>query len=73
MKNMVLSGKVLGIVTIVAWGLGFLMYGSILGDALRFLGTICLVLTIIAFVREWRNRKKQQIVPKYNTPPEPQA
>lgn len=72
MKNMVLSGKVLGIVTVVAWGLGFLMSGSIIGDFLSLLGTICFILTIIAFIREWRNRKKL-VVPKYNTPPGPQA
>lgn len=61
MKNITLSGKVLGLFTLVAYGLSFLLgRDTVIGSALSVLGLLLLLFTIIAFVREWRNRRKQK-------------
>lgn len=51
-----LSVKVLFISTIISWVLVYII-GGIIGDALRLLAVILLLMTIIAFFREMGNKK----------------
>ncbi len=62
MKNTTLKGKTLGILTIAAYGLSFLIgRENVIGSALSLLGLLLLVFTIIAFVREWRQKRSHSV------------
>lgn len=58
MKNITLNGKTLVVLTIVTYGISFLMgRETVIGSALSLLGLLLLVFTVIAFVREWRRKR----------------
>lgn len=54
-----LSAKILFILTIISWALVYII-GGIIGDALRLLAVILLLMTIIAFFRELSNKKAKK-------------
>lgn len=54
-----LSAKILLLITVISYLLSFLIIG-IIGDTLKFLAAILVVMTIIAFVREKNGPKSEK-------------
>ena len=48
---------VLFIIAVVSYGLSYLL-GGIIGDSFGLLGLICLLLSIVRFIRELSNKRK---------------
>jgi hypothetical protein len=61
--NKTLSALTLFIVAVVSYGLSYLI-GGVIGEAFGLVGLICLVLSVIRFISEMVNKKKQAKVPQ---------
>lgn len=54
MKNIKLNAKILAVLTVIAYGIAFLMgwNKSVLSSAFALLGLILLLMTVVTFIRE---------------------